>query len=68
MTSLNLYDGNGKIIGRIIQSGTQGDLILENASGKVKGRYSASAKVVQDANGRTVARGGSEMLASLLHV
>jgi hypothetical protein len=67
MTSLNLYDGNGKIIGRIIQSGTKGDLILENATGKVKGRYFASDRLVVDANGRTVARGGSEMLASLLH-
>jgi hypothetical protein len=68
MTTLNLYDGNGKIIGRIVRAGTRGDLILENANGRVKGRYYAAEKKVMDMNGRVVARGGSEMLASLLHV
>jgi len=66
MTTLNLYDSNGKIIGRIVQAG-RGDLILEDAVGTVKGRYYSGEKRVADRDGRTVARGGSEMLASLLH-
>lgn len=57
-----LSDETGRTIGRVRQSGT--DLVVEDASGRVKGRYDRKRDVTLDASGKVAYRG--EALSLLL--
>ena len=55
MKAQELKDKNGRLIGRIVESG--GKLVVKDKSGRTKGRYAPKTNTTSNISGRKVGTG-----------